>query len=81
MSRQGLHRMRGHRYRSTTAIFPEVLVAYLGTAGQTQLGLQPGGKRGWWTASGRSREWGHSITAAAGAARPSPAHAGPGLAA
>lgn len=32
MSRQGLHRRRGHKYRSATAIFPAAPAARLGSA-------------------------------------------------
>lgn len=44
MSRQGLHRRRGHKYRSATAIFPAAPAARLGTAGRIRLRLRPGGK-------------------------------------
>lgn len=44
MSRQGLHRRRGHKYRSDTAIFPAAPAARHGTAGRAPLRLRPEGR-------------------------------------
>lgn len=58
MSRQGLHRRRGHKYRSAMAIFPAVPAARRGTAGRVGSGYHRR-EGGWWAAWGRSQGWGH----------------------
>lgn len=44
MSRQGLHRRRGHKYRSATAIFPAAPTARRSKAGRARLKLRREGR-------------------------------------
>lgn len=44
MSRQGLHRRRGHKYRSATAIFPAAPAAQQHAAGRAPLRLRLQGR-------------------------------------